>query len=350
MKKRNVITVIALIAFIVILAVAKYISKRLAVIPENEPTLTGNTAGNLYNGGLFCESDDKVYFSNPYDNHALYSMNADQTEVKKLSSGEISYINAAGNYVYYYSRSSSDQSGLGYVRNGRGIYRVDKKGKNNILLGRLTTDSMMLVGNYLIYTDFQEDENSDNALVKVKGLSTDASFNFTYFTGHPRLASSQQGSIFYAAMEGDHHLHRLDPLSGSFTDVVEANMYEPIVQGDLVYFLDLDNNYHLSVCSMSEGNVRELIPERIDSYNLYGDIVYYQTVDEKDQNGYALKRARVDGSSVETVKTGVYTDLSITSTYVYFREFNNDVPIYCTPTYGSVNVQPFSAAMDAVLR
>ena len=350
MKKRNVITVIALVAFVLVLAVAKYISKRLSVIPENDPTLVGNTAGNLYNGGYFCESDDKVYFSNAYDNHALYSMNADQSEVKKLSSGVISYINAGGNYVYYYSRSSSDQSGLGYVRNGRGIYRVDKKGKNNILLGKLSTDSMILVGNYVVYTDFQEDEKSDNARVSVKGLSTDGEFNFTYFGGHPRLASSQGGSLFYAAMEGDHFLHCLDPQTGSFTAVCEANMYEPIVVGDMVYFLDLDNNYHLSVCSLSDGEVRELIPERIDTYNLYGDIVYYQTVDEKNPDGYALKRARIDGTSQETVKTGVYTDLSITSTYVYFREFNNDVPIYCTPTYGSVNVMPFTAAMDAVLK
>ncbi|MCR5118804.1 MAG: DUF5050 domain-containing protein [Lachnospiraceae bacterium] len=350
MKKRNVITVIALIAFILILVVAKYISKRLSVIPENDPALIGNTAGNLYNGGFFCESDDKVYFSNAYDNYALYSMNADQTEVKKLASGITSYINAGGNYVYYYSRSSSDQSGLGYVRNGRGIYRVDKKGKNNILLGKLSTDSMLLVGNYVLYTDFQEDEKSDNALVSVKGLSTDGSFNFTYFSGHPRLASSQSGSVYYAAMEGDHFLHCLDPLTGSFTAVCEANMYEPIVQGDQVYFLDLDNNYHLSVCPLSGGEVRELIPERMDSYNLYGDMVYYQTVDEKNPEGYALKRARIDGTSIETVKTGVYTDLSVTSSYVYFREFNNDVPVYCTPTYGSVNVMPFTAAMDAVLK
>ena len=275
-------------------------------------------------------------------------MNADQSDIKKLASGVISYINSGGDYVYYFSRSSSDQSGLGYVRNGRGLYRVDKKGKNNILLGRLTTDSCMLIGNYLVYTDFEEDENSDNALVKVKGLSIDGKFNFTYFSGHPRIACAQNGSLFYAAMEGDHNLHCLDPLSGSFTVVCEANMYEPVVVGDQVYFLDLDNNYHFSVCPLSGGEVRELIPERIDSFNLYGDTVYYQTVNETDPDGYALKRARIDGTMQETVKTGVYTDISVTSTYVYFREFNNELPVYCTPTYGAVNVMPFAAAMDAV--
>ena len=71
MKKRNVITIIALVLFIALLGLAKFISKRLSVIPENDPTLVGNTAGNLYNGGYFCESGDKVYFSNAYDNYAL---------------------------------------------------------------------------------------------------------------------------------------------------------------------------------------------------------------------------------------------------------------------------------------
>ena len=36
-------------------------------IPSNDISVTGNTAGNLNNGGLFAESDGKVYFSNAYD-------------------------------------------------------------------------------------------------------------------------------------------------------------------------------------------------------------------------------------------------------------------------------------------
>ena len=36
-------------------------------VPMNDENTTGNTAGNLNNGGLFCESDGKVYFANAYD-------------------------------------------------------------------------------------------------------------------------------------------------------------------------------------------------------------------------------------------------------------------------------------------
>ena len=35
----------------------------------NDSYINGNTAGNLYNNGLFCEHNGTVYFSNPNDNH-----------------------------------------------------------------------------------------------------------------------------------------------------------------------------------------------------------------------------------------------------------------------------------------
>ena len=86
------------------LFVYSIISKR---VPENPPGTTGNTAGNLNNGGLFCEDEGIVYFSNAYDNNSLYSMNPDETDVKKLSNAQVYSINAAGNFLYYYQAASS---------------------------------------------------------------------------------------------------------------------------------------------------------------------------------------------------------------------------------------------------
>ena len=38
-----------------------YLTKRIVT---STPGMVGNTAGNLYNLGLFCESDGMIYFSN----------------------------------------------------------------------------------------------------------------------------------------------------------------------------------------------------------------------------------------------------------------------------------------------
>ena len=69
-------------------------------VKRNVGTVVGNTAGNLYNKGLFCELDGTVYFANAYDGYALYSMNSDETNLKKLKSSVSSYLNADDNYLY----------------------------------------------------------------------------------------------------------------------------------------------------------------------------------------------------------------------------------------------------------
>ena len=60
-------------------------------------------------------------------------------------------------------------------------------------------------------------------------------------------------------------------------------------------------------------------------------------------------RIRTDGSDEEVVRYGVHRNICITDDYVYFREFNNDVPVYRTPTNGGVSVTTFDAAENVVM-
>ena len=73
----------------------------------------GNTAGNVNNGGYFCEYDGVVYFSNPYDGGSLYSMSPDETNLKKLISAKVSNINAGGRYLFYYQAERSEERRVG---------------------------------------------------------------------------------------------------------------------------------------------------------------------------------------------------------------------------------------------
>ena len=76
----------------------------------NEGYVNGNSAGNLYNNGLFCEYDGIIYFANPNDGNQLYQMNADGTGVKKISDDSAAFINVDENYIYYTRTGDNSES------------------------------------------------------------------------------------------------------------------------------------------------------------------------------------------------------------------------------------------------
>ena len=103
------------------------------------PTDSGNIPGNMQNGGLFFEMDDKVYFANAYDDGCLYSMNVDESKPKRLTSMGCKYISGANGYLYFYMDSTSKSSkvtGLGAASKQYGIYRCKTSGRDQVCLVR----------------------------------------------------------------------------------------------------------------------------------------------------------------------------------------------------------------------
>lgn len=349
--KKNVkvyLTIGIIILIIASLAAIKYFVQKLDAVPENDPNLVGNTSGNIYNGGYFAEADNIVFFSNPYDGGSLYSMSSMEDNVKKVAGGNISFINVAGKFVYYYSSTSGEQNGLGYVRNGRGFYRSSLDGKKTYSLAKTESDSMMLIGNHLYYTAFEEDPvNKDQALVSVHSVTTSNEDDHAIINEHVKLGGYDNGNIYYSGINKDHNLYKYNTGTKTSSLVFDQYVYMPVVSGSYVYFLDLTDDYKLKKYSLFDGNIETIVDERVDTYNIYDSIIYYQNV---DPDNYALKRVYTDGTGLEVVKYGVYKNINITSKYVYFQEFNNDLPVYHTPTLGPVNVTTFDAAVNAVIK
>ena len=99
MKKLPVILTIGLI--VIVASVFSVVYHYQNKTKYNESYVNGNTAGNLYNAGLFCESNGTVFFANPDDKYRLYSMDLDGSNLAKLSDDTVMYINADPHYVYY---------------------------------------------------------------------------------------------------------------------------------------------------------------------------------------------------------------------------------------------------------
>ena len=69
--KTNIKVLIFLGILILGLGLSLFFSYRSSQVPDNPDSAIGNTAGNLNNGGLFCEDEGVVFFSNTYDSGCL---------------------------------------------------------------------------------------------------------------------------------------------------------------------------------------------------------------------------------------------------------------------------------------
>lgn len=325
---------------ILLLGASAIISSLAGKVPPNDISVTGNTAGNLNNGGLYAESNGKVYFSNAYDNGCLYSMNSDETEFEKLSTNQVNSINVGGNFLYYYMDSSGGGTGLGYVVRTYGVYRSKLNGNDTKCLDRNAAVTMQLVGDYVYY---QRYNNKD--FTKFYKVKTDKSENELVSDIIINPAACYNGVIYFNGTEENHYLYSLDTRTDSISTVFEGNLWYPAYNAGYIYYMDVSSNYRLCRYSLYENTVEILTNDRVDTFNVGDSYIYYQRNSATDP---ALMRMRLDGSEPEVVASGNYTNINLTSSYAYFNAFGADVPVYHTPVNGPVNVTTFTAAMDAV--
>lgn len=339
-KQKTIIFIIVTVIAIVLIAVLAFLGNRIAPVPEGT---IGNTGGNLNNRGLFCEYDGKIYFSNAYDDGALYCMNPDETDIKKLNSSKAEYINAGGNYLVYYQKgsSSSGTGSLKFVGSMNGVYRSKLNGKNTVCLDDDASGTILLVDNNVYYAHY--DTDTALSLRKIR-LDKKKAEILTDHWINP--ASFQDGLIYYNGTDDDHYLYTWDTATDTSSTVWQGNIWNPVISGDYVYYMDVADNYKLCRYSLTDGSTSLLTEDRVDTFNVYGDIIYYQANSSSEP---ALKRMYSDGSGLTIVAEGNYTNINITSEYVYFTGFNSDVPVYQTSTFGSVNVETFDAALNAAV-
>ena len=339
-KQRNILIFSISGVILTLLIVLVILSTR---IPLNDDNTVGNTAGNLNNKGYFCEYDGRVYFANAYDNYSLYSMNTDESDIKKLHAGATSYINAGGNYLYYVTSGNTESNDSGSFRGAYGIYRSKLNGKNVTGMDRCYVAAMQLCGNYLYYSKI--DTKTSMSLEKIKIDKKDKQ------TVNPNTMLNPNcyvdGTIYYNGTDRDHYLYALNTATDNVSVVWQGNIWNPIYLNGYVYYMDVENNYRLCRYSIYDNVVEVLTNDRIDTFNVYENYIYYQTNSQTDP---ALKRMYVDGSSQETVRSGIYQNINITSEYVYFNTFGEPTPVYKTSTYGPVNVTTFDAGMQAALK
>ena len=303
--KKALLILIPFLLFVIIIGAFAIVGDR---IPDNPPETVGNTAGNLNNSGYFCEYDGKVYFANVYDSDTLYSMDPSEQDIKKLGNASVQNILVGGKFLYYYQTGASGDSTAQLVGSNLYIMTVDDNGP---LFYRMKIDK----------SDKTELAN---------------------FEINP--ASAVNGTIYYNGTQDNHYLYAMNTATDGVSTVWDGNLWYPIVQGDYVYYMDVENDYRLCRYSLSRNEIEVLTNERIDCFNVGYGYVYYQVNGEEA----CLKCMRDDGSDSWVIAEGNYTAINMTSQYVYFQMFGDDSSWYHSPL-GSQSYSVFDAARQAAL-
>jgi hypothetical protein len=302
----------------------------------NDTYVNGNTAGNLYNAGLFCEYDGIIYFANPSDDYHLYSMQKNGSELTKLSDDIASFINVDEHYIYYVRNNPRGGTSFSFLNlYTDSLCRIDRATGDNVkVLEQEPTLYASLVGNYIYYLRYDGEETTSLYKVKIDGSDQQMVDKNAYFT-----CSTDGKYIYYNGRENDHYIWRLDTeddLSGLFLD---GNCWMPtVVDGNTAYYMDCDNNYRIARVDCTTGNKELITQNRVDGYNLYGDYIYFL---ENGSDIQGLSRVRTDGTGYENIVLGVFTDVNVTSDYVYFRDFDSGI-MYRAPLDYITNVKAYT--------
>lgn len=314
-KKQNVYIIVVFIIVFLLLVTATFFTGR---IPMNPAGTIGNTAGNLNNGGLFCEYDGTVYFANAADNGRLYAMNPDETDVRKLSDLHVRNILAGGDFLYYFQLGDASGDSFGNIISVKSFNRCNLKGKDVTGLTRDTVITAQLVDNYL-YLLTTDDDGPHFSKMKIDKSET---VNLADYEINPACAVN--GTIYYNGTDSNHYLYGLDTANDSSYEVWKGNIWYPIVDGDYVYYLDVANNYRLCRYSFSQDVIEVLTNDRVDCFNVGSGYVYYQKSGDTPQ----LKCMYLDGSNAMVIAEGVYNNINMTSQYVYFQEYDDELSLF----------------------
>lgn len=316
-KQKNVIiTGIVVIAIATLATVFHFMNK---VSLYDDETTTGNTSCNLLNGGLFCETEDTIFFANPYDENILYSMNKDLGNIRQISGDNVSYLNIAGKYIFYTKRNDKKNldSDAFMALSTTGLYRMTTNGKNISKLYDNPTQVACLYGNQVYYQHYDDKKGLLLYSAKIDGSSD------TMLLEEPCAPYAiDNGFIYYTGTKEDHDIHSLATNGSGKQTIYNGNCTGLAKQGDYLYFLDMNADYSLKRISTNGGTPETLISDHIATYNVSPneDVIYCQIDNGTDANGLYLYD--IASNSLELLAAGNYNYLHLTSDYLFYESYD----------------------------
>jgi hypothetical protein len=315
-----------------VIGIAAYFIYQSSKFVANDKYATGNTTGNLNNGGKFCEYEGNIYFSNPYDLGRLYVMDADCTNAKILSTNTASSINVCGKYIYYVKNNfSKDAIERGDRTKLFGVIRMDLNGGNELDLYKDKAGIASLCGNSIYYQQYTDDTNA--TMYTVTNTNSDSKqISTTVYSP----ACVYNGRIYYADASKRNNVYSYDTTTEKTTMVSDVSAYLVDLDGNYMYYLDLSKKYTLVRMNMQTKTIEQIYAPadgKIINYNRYGTKIFMIV---EDGTNPGLYRCNLDGTNVEYIASGRISSVSCTSQYAFFQYYEDSETLYRVPTLGNI--------------
>ena len=310
------IAVLVIIAILIGLLIMNYFSNRVV---KSAPGLVGNTAGNLYNGGLFCESDGRIYFSNHNDDYTLYSMSSSLKDFKKLYDDYCRYINCDENYVFYTRMNNKKENPTQsiFIFYSTGVFRIKKNGSGMKMIAKDPSGSLLLYDNELYYQLYK-----NNSLTLYRA-DIDGSNEIKIFSDDTPVASAYNGRVYYSGCLRDHDVHYITS-SGSTSVAFSASAYLPIATEQGMYYISTSGrSYNIFLSDLDGSNAECIVEKAVSWYNVTEDgrYVFYQCDDGDNSALYVLDRTE---NTTEKIIEGNYKWINLAGGYCFFFEFSTE--------------------------
>lgn len=298
-------------------------------VTYNKDNATGNTTGNLNNGGLFCEYDGKIYFANAADKNTLYVMSSDCTNARKLVDDSVAYINVCGKYIYYV-RNNYSPDAIAMVFKGQlyGLYRCNLDGSHIVTITQEKSGMISLCGNYIFYHHYD-----DQTALTLQKIKIDRKDNTFISETEYNVANVYEQRIYFANETERNRIYYLDTKDDSLHFFYDANAYQVDYEGNYMYYIDLSKDYALMRLNTQTMVLEQIFAPndaKVINYNVYGTKVFAQV--EGDGNTTGLYRLNVDGTQIEYIAQGNITNVHCTSKYTFFMYYADQQTLYRVPT------------------
>lgn len=270
----------------------------------------GNTAGNIGKGGFVTEDENYCYYSELSGDYAIYRTSKDFKETEKIVGGRFGFaeLNVCGDYIYY----TDGRPGV--------LQRMSLDGKR-----RHKLITLRMVGNVVI--------SGNRIYYRLSGFNDDWGKLYSCnLDGRKKkfLAKQVAGfcvdgdTLYYTNLEDDHSLWSMDVSGENKRKLIDREVYDIIVDERYVYYTDWGSKSKLF--RMEKETLRDecINEERCGGINLSGDWIYYSNLSDKN----SLYRISKDGKLKEKLFDGNIASINIVADSVFFERIDKDFGWY----------------------